>query len=282
MRNAFYVAFTLIAAFAFGCTITNYPVMFDTRGPDDEQIVDTFYDKAYIIPTGQFVTIYDDGSDELFNVLTQDWRGDQWIYQYNNFDPTATVLFLDQTYCDPTRQTLCSPAIAWNPDLPEAYPFGSSPINGTDDPFDWIYDESCSGARSISLLLSQGTRFGECGSGMWSDKQAVAAEFADLEPTTLHGRSFYALPFDASNARIRVHSLRDDVSANMPIYGRYQAYVDERFRFALRATPNAKYQARWVESWTSEHGPWSDVEVTYRGVSFEVSVEAVLKNVDRL
>jgi hypothetical protein len=282
MRNLAYLAFTVLLVAAFGCAITNYPVMFDTRGPDDNQIVDSFYDKAYIVPSGQVATIYDDGSDELFTLVAQDWRGDQWLYTYNNFDPSGIVTFLDQTYCDPTRQSDCALATAWNPDLPEAYPFGSSPINGTDDPFDYVFDESCSGARSLSLLVSQGTRFGECGSGVWADKQAAAAEFAALDVTTFQGREFYSLPLDSRNTSLRVNSLMDDASANAPIFGRFQGYVDNELRLAVPMTPNAKYQAKWFANWIANHGAWNEIELTHNGLTANFTVTGILANQDRL
>jgi hypothetical protein len=282
MKKFAYIAFVAALAMAFGCAITDYAVMFDTRGADDNQIVDSFYDKAYIIPSGQVATTYDDGSDELFTLVAQDWRGDQWLYTYNNFDPSGLVTFLDQTYCDPTRQSDCALATAWNPDLPEAYAFGSSPINGTDDPFDYVLDESCSGARSLSLLVSQGTRFGECGSGVWSDKQAAAAEFAALDVTTFQGREFYSLPVDARSTSVRINSLMDDASANMPIFGRFQGYVDDQLRLAVPMTPNAKYQAKWLANWIDNHGAWNELELTFNGLTANFTVTGILANQDRL
>ena len=282
MRKLFYVAFVAALAMALGCAITNYPVIFDSRGADGDQILDSFYDKAYIIPSGQIASIYDDGSDELFTEVVQNWQGDQWLYTFNNFDPTATVLFLEQTYCDPTRQSDCAAVTAWNPDLPEAYSYGSGPINETDDPFDYTMDDSCSGARSVSLLLSRSSRIGECGSGIWADKQAAAAEFANLDVTSFRGLDVYSLPVDGRNTSVRVNAHQDGASTVVPIFGRFQGYVDQELRVIVPVTPNAKYQAKWFANWVASHGSANELEVVYNGLSTTFDVNAILANADRL
>ena len=68
----------LLAAFSLGCAVTDYPVIFDTRGADSNGVMTGQYDLAFII-TSQVATIWDDGSDELFTLVSQDWKGDQWL-----------------------------------------------------------------------------------------------------------------------------------------------------------------------------------------------------------
>lgn len=281
MKKLVYVAFVAALATAFGCAITNYPVMFDTRGADDSQIVDSFYDKAYIIPSGQVATIYDDGSDELFTEVVQNWRGDQVLYTFNNFDPTGLVNFLDQTYCDPTRADNCASVTANNPDLPEAYTFGSGPLNEQDDPFDYTLDASCSGARSLSLLVDVGSRIGECGSGIWADKQAAAAEFAALDITTFQGKEYFSLPIDNRNTQITINSHLTGAQATMPVFGRFQGYVDNELRLVIPVTPNAKYQAKWLANWIANQGPANEFGVVYNGLNTSFNVNAILANTDR-
>jgi hypothetical protein len=274
MRKLLYAAFIAAMTLALGCAITNYPVIFDTRGADDEQILESFYDKAYIIPSGQVATIYDDGSDELFTEVAQDWKGDQWLYTFNNFDPTATVLFLDQTYCDPTRQTDCAAVVAWNPDLPEAYSYGSSPINETDDPFDSTVNDDCSGARSFSVSVSYGSRIGECGSGIWTDKQAAAREFADLPLESFRGTLYPTINVDNRNTLIELTAIKDGATDRMPVYGSYKGFIDEHMRLILPVTPNARFNLRWLSAWTGAHGADNEVNVVYNGLdtNFTVSV----------
>ena len=277
MKKILYIALVAAIATAMGCAITNYPVMTDTRGADLDQVVDSFYDKAYIIPSGQVATIYADGSDELFTQVAQTWTGDQMLYTFNNFDPSGAINFLDQTYCDSTRQSDCALAVADNPDLPEAYSYGSSPINGTDDPFDYTFDASCSGARSLSLLLSVGSRIGECGSGIWADKQAAFAEFAELDVVTFQGNEYFSLPLNGRNTSITISSHMDGSVSNMPIYGQFQGYVDNSLRLALPVTPNAKYQMKWFANWIANHGPENEIALTFNGLqaTFDVHGNAV-------
>ena len=127
-----------------GCSITNYPIITDDRG-DYSGIVRTGH-QAYIRPGpyGQTAFVYPDGSGELFSMVSQNQYGDQRLYNYNNFDPTASVLFLGQTYCD-WKFDDCAVLEAWNP-------------HQNDDPFDYELFEHCSGFRSVELLVSVADR----------------------------------------------------------------------------------------------------------------------------
>ncbi|HHN74600.1 MAG TPA: hypothetical protein ENK10_05160 [Acidobacteria bacterium] len=284
------VLLAVMAGLSLGCAVTNYPVIFDSRGPWGDSVMDSFYDAAYIVPTSQIATIYSDGSDELFTVLSQDWKGDQWLKTYNNFDSTATVLFLDQTYCDPNRQTDCAIWTAWNPDLPDSYPHGSSSDPGggpgnnvTDDPFDGDLDDSCSGARSLSMLLSQTSRVGECGSGLWADKQASAFELSLLETTSFRGRDVYSIPVDSNIATFDLTDADGNV-VRAPIYGRFQGYLDQDLRVAVPVGPNSRYQLRWLDHYIDQHGNYIDLHVTYGSLQadFKVRVEMVQNVLDRM
>ncbi len=254
-------------ATALGCNITDYPVITDARGADGGSVMRSFYDKAYVVPSGQLRTIWDDGTDELYSQVTQDWKGDQWLYTFNNFDPTGEVVFLDQTYCDPVRQPVCPMAVSWNPDLP------------TDDVFDYVYYTDCSGARDISLLVSYTARLGECGSGLWSDRPAAALEFSRLERASFRGREWYHLPVDAGVASFTLRADADGTTGVMPVYGRFNGYLDERLRLALPVTPNAKHQLRWLQAWTAAHGDRVRLEATYGSLTASFHLRIV--NLDR-
>jgi len=272
MRKLVYAALVMAVLVSLGCAITNYPVIFDTRGPWEDSVLDGQYDQAYVIPTGQVATIWDDGSDELFTLVVQDWKGDQWLRTYNNFDPTNSVTFLDQTYCDPNHQQDCWIVKAWNPDYPDAYPWnGQDSSNEADDPFDVVRDEDCKGYRSFSVLLSMGMRNGECGSSIMDDRQNAAFEFSMLEETTFRGRDVYALPFDRSVASF-IMTGTDDVTQKMPIYGRYETYLDKELRLAAPITPNLEYQLDWLRSFTANHGNALRVSVTYGSLNADYKV----------
>lgn len=280
MKKVLLVA--LLAAFSFGCAITDYPVIFDTRGADDNGVLDGQYDLAYIVPSGQVATLWDDGSDELFTLVSQDWRGDQWLKTYNNFDPTSAINFLAQTYCDPTfNSDDCATVVAWNPDLPNVYPHGdqSAGYNNVDNVFDYIWNTDCSGSRSLSLLVSYTSRIGECGSGVWADKQAAAYEFSQLDRVTFHGKSVYHLPIDSSIASFRVNNNTD-----LPIYGRFNTYLDDQLRLAVPVTSNARYQLNALKRVIEREGHSLSIDMTYGSLNanFQVFITTVDGALDRL
>jgi hypothetical protein len=275
MKKLLFIA--LLAAFSLGCAITDYPVIFDSRGADGDGVMDGQYDLAYIIPSSQIATIWDDGTDELFTLVSQDWRGDQRLKTYNNFDPSGLVLFVDQTYCDPTfDSSFCAIATAWNPDLPNAYPYGSG--SNVDNPFDSLLELNCNGARSLSLLVSYTSRIGECGSGVWADKQGAAYEFSILERTNFRGQSMYHIPLDSTVAAFTVNG------KDMPIYGRFNLYMDDNMRTAIPMSSNARYQLMALDRMVQQDGHFLDVDMTYGSLTanFKINVTTVQNALDRL
>jgi hypothetical protein len=279
MRSAGWALLGFLCVTA-GCTYTEYPVIFDSRGPYDNNVLIGQYEQAYIIPTGQVATIWDDGSDETYTLVQQDWTGDQWLRTYNNFDPTASVIFLGQTYCDPTRQSDCEESVSWNPNLPSCE--NRDNPHPCDDIFDYTVDYStsgCSGARSLCVAIAASSRIGECGSGLARDRQGLAAEFTQLASTTFRNRPAYALPMDSNVMSVRL-TARDGASALMPIFGRYEAYLDEQLRFMTQVSSNVRYQIRWVQNWTRAHGSEADMLVTYG--SFQATVPAAFRNLDQV
>jgi len=257
----------ILAVLALGCAITDYPVIFDTRGADDNGVMFGQYDLAYIIPSGQVATLWDDGSDELFTLVSQDWIGDQWLKTYDNFDPTQTIMFLDQTYCDPTYdKSFCAITVAWNPDI------------AGDDTFDYVLNMDCQGARSLSVLASMGSRLGECGSGVWADKQGLAYEFSLMDRVTFRNQSVYHLPIDSTVATFEVNG------ENAPIFGRYNMYVDQKLRLMVPVTPNFKYQLQWLDKYTQANGNDLDVNLTYGALNanLKLSITSVAGALDRI
>lgn len=263
MKKLLCGAFLSVVALSLGCAITDYPVIFDSRGPYDNNVMTGQYDHAYIIPSSSVATIWSDGSDELNTYVAQDWKGDQWLKTYNNFDASGALNFLDQTYCDPVRQGACAVVTAWNPDV------------AGDDPFDYTFDTSCSGARSLSLLLGVSSRIGECGSGVMADKQGAAYEFSNLETVSFRGKSVYHLPIDNSIASFTLTGA-DGAVAGMPIYGRFNAYIDQRLRTMLMASPNARYNMRWMSNFATSHGSAMNVALTYGSLNADYSINVRL------
>jgi len=260
MKKLLLSALVLAAA---GCAITDYPVITDETGAFTG-IIRTGH-KAYVMPTSQIATIWDDGSDELFTMVLQNQYGDQKLYTFNNFDPTASVLFLDQTYCD-WRYTGCEIVRAWNPHNV-----------AVDDPMDYEFFPDCSGARSLSMIVGNESRVGECGDVI--DRQQFAAEFAALPRTTFRGQTAYVLSFNSGNTSV---SLND---TSMPIFGAFNAVMTNDLNIALPMTPNMRHELRWLQNYIAEYGPKATLGVTYGSVTtdFNVSFAApgIAYNLDR-
>lgn len=241
----------LLALVATGCAITDYPVITDDRG-SYTGVIRTGH-KAYIIPSGQVATIWTDGSDELFSMVYQNQYADQKIYTFNNFDPTGSVNFLDQTYCD-WRYEGCEVTRAWNP--------ANANI---DNVFDYEFFPDCSGARSLSVLVSYGSRIGECGDGLWADKQNLAAEFANLATTNWRGGVAYVVPMNASNTTITLTTGSN--STAMPMFGQTTGFITEKLQFVLPMTANTRHQLRWLSGFVAENGNRASMTFGYGALS---------------
>ncbi len=271
MRKLIYAALISAVLLSLGCAVTDYPVIFDTAGPWADTVLDGQYDQAYIIPSSQVATEYADGSDELFSTVAQDNMGDQWLYTYNNFDSSAEISFLDQTYCDPTRQEGCAIVTAWNPDLPENYPHGDQ-TNQVDDPFDYALNEDCLGARSLSLFVGMNARIGECGSGIMADPQAAAYEFSLLEQVNFRGKQVYKLPFDNSVASFTLTAQETGAVKDMPVYGRFNTYLDTELRMIMPYSANMEYQKRFLQRFIDANGSAVQLDVTYGSLNAQFNV----------
>lgn len=256
MKKLAYGLLVVLLATAMGCAITNYPFVTDARG-GYTGLVRTAH-KAYITPSAQVATIYADGSDELFSLVYQNQYGDQMLYTFNNFDPTGAVNFLDQTYCDWNFED-CEIVRAWNP-------------RQNDDPFDYEFFTDCSGARSLSVLLDQATRIGECGDNIFAgDLQARARLFANLETTTWRGNIAYLMPLRPNNFWV---TFTDPAGQTewMPIFGTYNLMLTADLDLLVPMTPNARHQINWMNSWIAEHGNKARLWMAHQGVQGTIDI----------
>ncbi len=267
MKKLIYGALCLAIVASMGCAITDYPVITDDRG-DFSGVIRTGH-AAYITPTSAIASIYPDGSDELFTLVYQNSNGDQKLYTKNNFDFSASVLFMDQTYCD-WRTESCEIARAWNPAQ-----------DNIDDPFDyegpWNNQgwPDCSGTRSLSLLVAQGSRIGECGDAQfWGDKQSLFAEFSDLSTTNWRGGVAYVVPVNSGNTTVTLTGA-NGVVATAPIYGNFTAFVTDKLQTVVAMTPNVRHELRWASNFLAENGNTLTAVVSYGDLTAEVEVGVV-------
>jgi hypothetical protein len=243
----------VLAMIAAGCAVTDYPVITDTRG-DFSGVIRTGH-KAYTQPTSSVATIYADGSDELFTMVYQNQYGDQKLYTFNNFDPTGSVNFLDQTYCD-WRYDGCEIARAWNP-----------ANAAVDSQFDYEFFPDCSGARSLSLLVSDSSRIGECGDAAFNaSKQALAGEFANLATTSWRGGTAYVIPMDSSNTNVTLTSVAG-ATQNLPLYGSFNAFINDKMQLMVPMTPNMRHELQFLSNWSTQNGKRTTISVTYGSLS---------------
>ncbi len=261
------IGLVLVAVLAWGCGITDYPVITDTRG-DFTGVIRTGH-SAYIIPSAHEATIWFDGSDELFSTVYQNQYGDQMIYTFNNYDPTASVLFLDDTYCD-WRYDGCELMRAWNP-VREGQP---------SDPFDYQGQYECSGFRSMEIILAMSSRTGECGDRLTMPRsQDLAAEIANLIVTSWRGQTEYLVPMDASNTSLTL-TTPGGVSESMPIFGHYDLMLDDQLRLMVPMTPNARHQWRWLAEFAQRNGKQATATLQYGSFTTSMKIGLVQQNLE--
>ena len=241
-----------------GCHISDYPVITDDRG-DYSGVIRTGH-KAYIVPSFPVATAWTDGTDEMFSMAYQNQYGDQKLYTFNNFDPTASVLFLDQTYCD-WKYEGCAAAISWNPIQ-------------NDEVFDYekYADHDCSGARSLCYFATYTARIGECGDAFgYRDPQAFFREFSQLQTSTWRGERAYLVPIDSTRADITL--IADDGTRwSAPILGKHTLIATDRLQFVLPMTPATRHTIQWARQWADEHGERARAELRYGGIEVEVEM----------
>lgn len=149
MKKLFYIGFCLVLAMGLGCAITDYDVITDNDQVKNggSGVVNT-NGKAKITPSAQIATTYSDGTDELFSMVDQKSDGTGTITTYNNFSSGSDPIFHDDLYCNPD----------WN-----GCSIFTAPDNNDGNLFDGSANNNCSGARSLSVLLSTSRYYGECG-----------------------------------------------------------------------------------------------------------------------
>lgn len=258
--SCFDLAALVATALSLGCAITDYPIITDDRG-GYSGVIRTGH-RAYIVPSYTAATLYPDGSDEVFHMIEQNQYGDQKMYAFNNYDPTSSVLFLDQTYCD-WRYEGCAATRAWSPHQQDV-----------DNRFDYEAFPDCSGFRTIFSVVAFSSRIGECGDVFRGHgAQQLAAEFANLATTTWRGEQAYVVPVNADTTTILVGG------ELLPIYGEQTILLDSRLRAIVPMTPLTRHSLRWLLEWTGRHSGPTTLTVTYGSFSTSVAAQLLPKGI---
>ncbi len=247
-------------ACALGCALTYYPVITDTRG-DYSGVIRTGH-QAYVA-TYNYAIEWDDGSDELFSMVSQNAYGDQVLYTYNNFDPTGSVTLYDQTYCD-WRYDGCEAVRAFNPHQ-----------SNVQDQFDYEVFPDCSGARTFSTAISYSSRSGECGDSRFpGGNQNLAAEFSQLATTTWRGKPAYIVPFNSQTATLSFGGFA------VPLYGQSTGLITDSMQMIVPMTPNARHTLRWMSAWAEQHPGPTEATLTYGSFSMSMPIKLRKAGID--
>jgi hypothetical protein len=193
----FGVVFALALASATGCALTNYELITDTDG----RPINTA-GNAYVKQDVQFATTYPDGSDDLIWYVDQKANGDRKLQTVNYFSPPgATNLFKDDQYCSPAPLG-CKIATADDPEI------------GDVDDYDYKENPSCSGYRSLVLLISATRELGECGkAAAVSNSLKMLGLAAGMTPVEIDGATWLQKELNAQNTSIVLDNRIGDVYA---------------------------------------------------------------------
>ena len=240
-----------------GCAQTDYGIITDNdqlRGsyPADT-IVNTngkaLYGKSFV------ATLYPDGNDQLFSMIDQKGDGTATITTYNNFSTGDGAIFKDDLYCNPD----------WN-----GCAIFTAPDDNDENLFDGRMNANCSGARSLSFLISTERYYSECGRMALGDKVDLKDKIALLNTFEL-GRigSREALIKGLSSRNTSISLRKNGENIHLPIFGGYEVGLFVNGTFHIDAT-NSLNQRNYdaLASIVDRNGlDRYDLTVTVEGIS---------------
>ena len=211
MKSVIYVAFCFCLMIGVGCAITDYDIITDNdqgSGSDPAQGIVNTNGKAKITPSIQVATLYNDGRDEMFSMIDQKADGTGTITTYNNYSTGDGATFHDDLYCNPD----------WN-----GCAANTSPDNNDEFLFDGSRNSNCSGARSLSCLVSSSRYYGECGRFGLGNKMDLASKM-DLLNTFELGKvgSRQALIKSITPQNLLIILEKDGETIHLPTFGGYE------------------------------------------------------------
>ena len=188
-------------------------------------------------------------------MVDQKADGTATITTYNNFSTGDGAIFKDDLYCNPD----------WN---------GCSIFTAPDDNDEFLFDgrmnANCSGARSLSFLLSTERYYGECGRLALGNKVSLGDKMAWLNSFEL-GKigSREALIKGLSSRNTNITLTKNGENINVPIFGGYEVgmLVDGTIHIdATNSLNKRNYDA--LASIVDRYGlDRYDVTITVEGIS---------------
>lgn len=271
MKKLFYLGFCLVLLVGFGCAITDYGTITDNNQVTAKKagkfsgiqpVIDT-KGRAHIQETSQIATIWPDGTDELLNFVDQKADGTAKLTTYNNFstgpnEPT----FHDDLYCNTDRQG-CS--------------VFDAPDNNDGNLFDGTFNTNCSGARSLSLLLSTGRYYGECGKLQANSKvdlMSKAALFNSAIFAVRMGREGLLYNMNSSNLSIHLTNA-NGVTQQLPLSGTISLWRDASQNIGLLDMRNSLVSStlRWYRGYLAQDATsLTTATLTYNGISADFTI----------
>lgn len=249
-----------IACFAIaacsGCAITDYVLITDNDQVSNGQgsgIVNT-NGKAHIYYCSQWISLWPDGTDNLFSMVDQNAAGDRVITTYNNFSTSTEPSLHSDIYCNPDWQG-CAIMTASDPQADDA------------DRFDGHLNMNCSGARSLMVVLSTSRYYGECGRARLSLTDRVRLMNMG-RIATLDGSEGLLYRLDAQNTSLRVATGSGETI--LPLRGGIEAFATGRGGYVDVTNPLIANVGRAYADFQRRHGGReTTVTITYNGLSFE-------------
>lgn len=261
MKKLLVFALAMAAVMGWGCAITNYSLITDN---DVDGVVNTA-GKAYVRDSGFFVaTIWPDGNDNILNFVDQKVNGDRSLSTSNFFTTGTDSPFKDDLYCS-SDWAGCAVTTSNDPEV------------GDVDDYDYTFNTHCSGARSMSLLLSTSRYYGECGRAQISDRSLKLISLAnEMTPVQYRGATWLRGTLSALNTSIVLDNQNGSIYS-LPVTSQISvlANLGQRRLLVDMTNPNNRNLAQTAINWNNAHpGPGVHATITVNGNDFQYHVKA--------
>lgn len=267
MKKLFYLGFALVLAMGVGCALTNYALIVDNdqtnKGTLPMQPVNT-NGKAHIHESSQVALVFPDAAEESLWFVDQKANGDRTLTTYVNTTPNpifnggVNATFHDDFYCNPDWNG-CAIVTASDPELNDV------------DIYDYSYNPSCPGARSIYYLWSTGRYYGECGRSI-QDAAALV-----MMGQAKNGGLFYLMT--PANTNVLLSSRNDGTTSAMTLPGDIRVFMQDGRKVRVDFTNPAMGSFKnALATHADVHGPNNQITLQFNGLSKSFDVKLLADN----